>query len=89
MSVRYESSFSPKLCWKSYDYGGECWFEAEYEFWNFDYLGENPTPEVLRLQALLRQIRKQNNHFLRENVNIQVETKLGFSRNGDWGVALL
>lgn len=85
MNVRYEQSFNPKLYWKSYTSTGEVWFEAEFEFWQFNYVGENQScPKVEMLQKILRQARVQNPHFLREGMNIFVETKLGFPL--DWGL---
>ena len=70
LSVRYEKSYDPKLFWVSKDLNGNTWFEATFEFWNFDFKGMAPNPDVLYLQRILREIRKQNTHFLREDVNV-------------------
>jgi mevalonate kinase len=82
--VNYKPSYNPKLHWKSYDVSGKLWFEGEFEFWHFDYLGGEVTPQVQFLQNLLRQARAQNSHFLREETDVFVETRLGFPL--DWGL---
>lgn len=82
--VKYSPSFKPTLYWKSYDVRGNLWLEARFEFWRFECLDEHPTPEVLMLQKVLRQVRKQNSHFLRDEVDVHVESYLGFPR--DWGL---
>ena len=84
MGVKYEKSFEPLLTWKSYDSKGELWFECQFEFWHFKPLGENPPKEALEIQKLLTQARKQNKHFLREEGNVLVETRLGFPI--EWGL---
>jgi mevalonate kinase len=85
MSVRYEKSFNePVLRWKSLDNKGNEWFSAGFEFWNFDQVEGVKSKESKFLQKLLKQIRIQNKHFLRDEVNVYVETKLGFPR--EWGL---
>jgi mevalonate kinase len=84
MSVKYSASFDPILHWKSFDVNGVLWFEARFEFWRFDCLDPNPSKEILLLQKILRQARKQNSHFLRENNDVQVENHLGFPL--EWGL---
>jgi len=84
LGVRYEQSYNPILDWKSFDVAGATWLEAQFEFWHFNILSENPSPEVFQLQKILRQARKQNKHFLRDSQNVYVETRLGFPR--DWGL---
>ena len=84
MTVKYSQSFDPILYWKSYDVNGKLWLEAKFEFWHFDCLDENPKQEVLLLQKILRQARKQNSHFLRDEVDVLVETFLGFPL--EWGL---
>lgn len=84
MSVRYSPSFNPTLVWKSFDVEGRLWLEAEFEFWHFDTVDENPSEEVKFLQKILRQARKQNSHFLRDSVDVHVETRLGFPL--EWGL---
>lgn len=84
MSVKYSASFDPILHWKSFDVNGKLWLEARFEFWRFDCLDPEPSKEVLLLQKLLRQARKQNSHFLRDEQDVQVETNLGFPL--EWGL---
>lgn len=84
LTVKYSQSFNPKLYWKSYDVHGDLWFQTVFEFWHFNCLDERPSQEALFLQTILRQARKQNSHFLRDEVDIFVETKLGFPI--EWGL---
>lgn len=84
LSVKYNPSFSPTLSWKSYDVNGNLWFDSTFEFWHFKCLDENPSEEALFLQKILQQVRKQNTHFLRDNVDVKVETRLGFPLT--WGL---
>ncbi len=84
LSVKYSPSFSPTLSWKSYDVNGNLWFDSQFEFWHFKCLDENPSEEALFLQKILQQVRKQNAHFLRDNVDVKVETRLGFPLT--WGL---
>ncbi len=84
MIVKHGPSFDPILHWRSFDVSGKLWLEARFEFWRFNCLDDNPKAEVLALQKLLRQARKQNSHFLRDEVDIQVETHLGFRL--EWGL---
>jgi mevalonate kinase len=81
LSVKYEPSFSPVLSWKSYDVKGDCWFDSKFEFWHFNCLDQNPSVDALMLQKILRQARTQNPHFLRDDVDVKVETHLGFPLN--------
>jgi mevalonate kinase len=84
LSVNYTQSFSPSLSWKSYDVNGNLWFDSQFEFWHFKCIDENPSEEALFLQKILQQVRKQNPHFLRDNVDVKVETRLGFPLT--WGL---
>lgn len=81
LSVKYAPSFTPVLSWKSFDVQGECWFDSKFEFWHFDCLDEKPSIDALMLQKILRQARAQNPHFLRDDVDVKVETHLGFPLN--------
>lgn len=96
MTVTYKRSYSPKLYWKSYDHEGNLWFEATFELWHFNVQNvqelneansesksESNLEKVKVLQKILIQARKQNVHFLRDEVDTFVETKLEFDRN--WG----
>ncbi len=84
LSVKYNQSFSPTLNWKSYDVRGNLWFDHTFEFWHFNCTDANPSEEALFLQKILQQVRKQNPHFLRDNVDVKVETRLGFPLT--WGL---
>lgn len=83
LSVKYRRSNEPKLYWKSYDSTGKCWFEASYDLWHFDCL-DNETAEAKTLKNILSQARKQNVHFLREDEDVIVETRLEFPLG--WGL---
>ncbi|MDD4973516.1 MAG: GYDIA family GHMP kinase [Bacteriovorax sp.] len=84
LAVNYTPSFSPTLSWKSFDVKGNCWFDSKFEFWHFKCLDEYPSEEALFLQKILQQVRKQNSHFLRDDVDVKVETRLGFPLS--WGL---
>jgi len=85
MSVKYSNSYDPYLYWKSYDVKGEIWFETKFEFWRFNFVqNDAPSAEELILQKILRQARVQNNHFLRDDMDVTVETNLGFPL--EWGL---
>lgn len=84
LSVKYSPSFSPVLTWNSYDVDGNLWLKCQFEFWHFKCLDENPSPHALFLQKLLKEIRKQNPHFLRDDVDVTVQTRLGFPL--PWGL---
>ena len=84
LMVSHKPSFNPTLTWRSYDEKGEVWFESEYEFWHFRCLRENPSSKALKLQELLLEVRKENSHFLRENVDVEVTTKTNFPLH--WGL---
>lgn len=84
LSVKYRASFEPVLYWKSFDHQGNIWVEVRFEFWRFHILDENPSEQALILQKILRQARKQNPHFLRDEVDVFVETRASFPL--DWGL---
>jgi len=84
LSVKYSPSFSPKLYWKSFDVNGNLWLETSFEFWRFSCLDDEPSKEALGVQELLIQARRQNPHFLRDDVDVHVETRLGFPI--EWGL---
>lgn len=83
LHITYRPSNDPKLYWKSYDANKDVWFEAVFELWRFNLLSEE-NEIALTLQKLLRQARKQNIHFLRDNADIHAETELEFPVN--WGL---
>jgi mevalonate kinase len=85
MHVKYRPSHNPKLYWKSYDVDNQCWLETSFELWRFGCLGKNKDAvEILKLQEILVQARKQNIHFLRDDNDIYVETVLEFPIT--WGL---
>lgn len=92
LKVKYQHSYTPRLHWVSFDYNGQKWFEATFEFWHFDYItqvSENGE-EIVRdekievLEKILKSVRQLNPHFLRDGVQVNVETRLGFPL--DWGL---
>lgn len=84
MRVRYEQSYAPTLNWKSYDLNGKEWMEANFEYWHFNEIDGKNSDVTQFLQGLLRQARRQNPHFLREEMSTFVETRLGFPL--EWGL---
>ncbi len=84
MKVKYKSSYKPVLNWKSLDHFGKVWFESDYEFWHFKSLREQDNDTQLFISDLLKSVRKQNPHFLRDDVDVFVETKIEFPR--EWGL---
>ncbi|MCY4644092.1 MAG: GYDIA family GHMP kinase [Bacteriovoracales bacterium] len=86
LSVRYEKSYAPHLHWKGIDVEGKVWFEAAFELWKFDLMDSyRETPENLYLQKLLRAVREENSHFLREEeTTVKVTTRLEFPL--EWGL---
>lgn len=83
MHIKYRPSNNPKLYWKSYDVDNNCWFETVFELWHFRSDDEEDE-QVQVLQNILRQARSLNIHFLRDEVDIFVETVLEFPL--DWGL---
>lgn len=84
LQIQYNPSYKPELHWKSYDMHGKPWLTARFEFWHFDCLDPHPSGEVLELQRILRQVRRLNTHFLRDQGDVLVETHLDFPL--DWGL---
>ncbi|MBJ00644.1 MAG: GHMP kinase [Halobacteriovoraceae bacterium] len=83
MNVKHSRSNNPTLHWKSYDHEGKLWFEAKYELWRFRILTEENQASI-DLQKILQQARHQNIHFLRDEVDTLVETRVEFPLN--WGL---
>ncbi len=84
LSVKYRRSFDPKLYWKALDSKGNTWFEATFEFWHFSCLDHKDNAYAKKLEHILNMVRSQNKHFLRDGVDVFVETKLEFPM--DWGL---
>lgn len=83
MRVTYRPSNNPKIFWKSYDTEQKVWFETVFELWHFDIL-ENDNEKSQILKGILTQARKQNIHFLRDDVDVYVDTYLDFPTT--WGL---
>lgn len=84
LKVKSRASYSPTLKWKALDHAGKAWFEGEYEYWHFDELSSTDAKVSSDLQKILRQVRLQNPHFLRDDLEVNVETLLEFP--WDWGL---
>ena len=84
MKVKYRHSYQPTLHWKSVDHTGKVWFEANYEFWHFNPIKplENYTEKFVA--DALKAVRLQNPHFLRDEMDVFVETKIEFLL--EWGL---
>ena len=84
MSIKYRQSYQPTLNWKSTDHTGKVWFESDFEFWHFNPIKKSDEEKQLFLQKVLKSVRALNPHFLRDDVDVFVETKLEFPI--DWGL---
>ncbi len=85
MRVKYRPSYQPTLNWKSYDHSGKIWFESDYEFWHFQPIkSQENNPTQTQLSLVLNAVRAQNPHFLRDDVDVFVETKIEFPL--EWGL---
>lgn len=84
MKVRYRHSYQPILNWKSIDHAGNIWFEANYEFWHFKPLRPTGSVTETGVSKTLQAVRQQNPHFLRDEMEVFVETKIEFPL--DWGL---
>lgn len=84
MRVKYRQSYQPTLNWKSFDHTGKTWFESDFEFWHFNPIKKTDDPTQAMLSDVLRTVRKQNPHFLRDDVDVFVETKIEFPL--EWGL---
>lgn len=85
MKVKYRSSYQPTLNWKSFDHSGKLWFESDYEFWHFKPIKvqeNNETQQIL--SDVLNAVRTMNPHFLRDDLDVMVETKIEFPL--EWGL---
>lgn len=84
MRVKYRQSYQPTLNWKSFDHTGNTWFESDFEFWHFNPIKKTDDPTQRMLSEVLRTVRTQNPHFLRDDVDVFVETKIEFPL--EWGL---
>lgn len=86
MKVKYRQSYQPVLNWKSVDHTGKVWFESDFEFWHFNPIRESDTQDekAMFLRDVLKACRLQNPHFLRDDVDVFVETRIEFPLG--WGL---
>jgi mevalonate kinase len=84
MKVKYRQSYQPTLNWKSIDHTGKVWFENEFEFWHFKPIRSQGNITEKFIQDALCAVRLQNPHFLRDDLDVFVETKIEFPL--EWGL---
>ena len=84
MKVKYRQSYQPTLNWKSVDHTGKVWFESDYEFWHFNPIRPNGNETQDFVSKALKAVRLQNPHFLRDDLDVAVETKIEFPL--EWGL---
>jgi mevalonate kinase len=84
MKVRYRHSYQPTLNWKSIDHSGNVWFESDYEFWHFRPIKNQENANQDFVHQVLKAVRLQNPHFLRDDMEVFVETKIEFPI--EWGL---
>lgn len=84
MKVKYRQSYQPTLNWKSYDHAGNLWFESDFEFWHFKAIKQQDNVTQKVLTEVLNACRLQNPHFLRDDLDVFVETKIEFPL--EWGL---
>lgn len=84
MKVKYRQSYQPTLNWKSIDHMGKVWFEADYEFWHFKPIRPQGNVTEKFVSDALSAVRLQNPHFLRDDLDVFVETKIEFPL--EWGL---
>lgn len=95
MVVRTRPSHNPTLHWRGIDCEGKIWFAAKFELWHLNVESfeeselDQQTPvvdpdKIYYLQKLLRAARQINPHFLRDEEDVFVETRLEFPL--DWGL---
>jgi len=84
MRVKYRQSYQPVLNWKSIDHTGKVWFESNYEFWHFNPIKNQENEKQDFVHQILKAVRLQNPHFLRDDLDVFVETKIEFPL--EWGL---
>lgn len=84
MKVKYRHSYQPTLNWKSIDHTGKVWFESDYEFWHFKPIRHQENEKQDFVHRVLSAVRLQNPHFLRDDMDVFVETKIEFPL--EWGL---
>ncbi|MEZ4780121.1 MAG: GYDIA family GHMP kinase [Flavobacteriaceae bacterium] len=84
-SLTVESIDNPQLLWRSIDFKGEVWFEANFPMENIasDFL--NPRNDIeKRVIQILSAVKQLNPNFLNDENGFRVTTKLDFPNN--WGL---
>lgn len=84
MKVKYRQSYQPTLNWKSIDHTGKVWFESDYDFWHFKPIRNQANAKQDFVHQVLSAVRMQNPHFLRDDMDVFVETKIEFPI--EWGL---
>lgn len=84
MSVKYRQSYQPTLNWKSLDHSGKVWFESDYDFWHFKPIKNQDSVNQDFVHQMLSAVRLQNPHFLRDDLDVFVETRIEFPL--EWGL---
>lgn len=84
MTVKTLDNSGSILKWKSLDNESSIWFEATFESQNLTPLNSSDPQTATTLQQILQAARNQNPAFLKNNLSLQVETKLEFPRL--WGL---
>lgn len=84
MKVKYRHSYQPTLNWKSFDHKGALWFESDFEFWHFKPIKAQEGEKQEVVTQVLKAVRLQNPHFLRDEMDVFVETKIEFPL--EWGL---
>ncbi|MCM2349843.1 MAG: GYDIA family GHMP kinase [Bacteriovoracaceae bacterium] len=84
MKVKYRHSYQPTLNWKSIDHTGKVWFEGDFEFWHFNPIRPQGNVTEKFIKEALSAVRLQNPHFLRDEMDVFVETKIEFPL--EWGL---
>lgn len=84
MTVKYRHSYQPTLNWQSIDHSGKVWFESDYDFWHFKPIKNQESVKQDFVQDVLAAVRMQNPHFLRDEMDVFVETKIEFPI--EWGL---
>lgn len=84
MSVKYRHSYQPTLNWKSIDHSGKVWFESDYDFWHFNPIKNQDSAKQDFVHQILSAVRLQNPHFLRDDLDVFVETRIEFPL--EWGL---
>lgn len=84
MKIKYKQSYQPVLNWKSIDHTGKVWFDCNFEFWHFNSIKQTDSITEKFISQTLKAVRAQNPHFLRDDVDVFVETKIEFPL--EWGL---